>query len=81
MEDGYFEFEALLYEKFPYKNEIYECFHKRKKINQIVPIKRKVVKKLSKKDKENLHQYFKDLKFREPNIINLGEVDFDEDND
>ena len=30
LEDGYFEFEALLYEKFPYKNEIDKCFHKQK---------------------------------------------------
>lgn len=81
LEDGYFEFEALLYEKFPYKNEIDKCFHKRKKINQIVPIKRNEIKKLSKKDKENLHQYFKDLKFREPNIIDLGVVDFKDEID
>ena len=81
LEDGYFEFEALLYEKFPYKNEIDKCFHKQKKINQIVPIKRKIVKKLSKKDKENLHRYFKDLKFREPNIIDLGVVDFKDEID
>lgn len=81
LEDGYFEFEALLYEKFPYKNEIDKYFHKQKKINQILPIKRKVVKKLSKKDKENLHRYFKDLKFREPNIIDLGVVDFEDEID
>ena len=81
LEDGYLEFEALLYEKFPYKNEIDKYFHKQKKINQIVPIKRKIVKKLSKKDKENLHRYFKDLKFREPNIIDLGVVDFKDEID
>ena len=46
-----------------------------------VPIKRKIVKKLSKKDKENLHRYFKDLKFREPNIIDLGVVDFKDEID
>ena len=33
------------------------------------------------KDKENLHQYFKDLKFREPNIIDLGEVNFEDNID
>ena len=44
-------------------------------------IKRKIVKKLSKKDKENLHRYFKDLKFREPNIIDLGVVDFEDEID
>lgn len=81
LEDGNFEFEALLYEKFPYKSEIDKCFHKRKKINEIIPIKRKEIKKLSKKDKENLHKYFKDLKFREPNIIDLGKFDFDEKED
>uniref|UniRef100_UPI0040472FBE hypothetical protein n=1 Tax=Aliarcobacter sp. TaxID=2321116 RepID=UPI0040472FBE len=70
LKNGFFEFEALLYKKFPYKNEIDKYFHKRKKI-----------KKLSIKDRQNLHKYFKDLKFREPNIINLGEVNFDEDND
>ena len=78
LEDGYFEFEALLYEKFPYKNEIDKYFYKKRKINEILPIKRKDIKKLSKKDKENLHKYFKDLKFRKPNIIDLGEIDFEE---
>jgi hypothetical protein len=77
LEDGYFEFEALLYEKFPYKNEIDKYFHKQKKINQIFPIKRKEIKKLSKNDKQNLHKYFKGLEFRKPNIIDLGEVNFD----
>ena len=78
LEDNYFEFEALLYEKFPYKNEIDKYFHKKRKINEILPIKRKEIKKLSKNDKQNLHKYFKGLEFRKPNIIDLGEVNFDE---
>jgi hypothetical protein len=56
-------------------------FHKKRKINKILPIKRKDIKKLSKKDRENLHKYFKDLEFRKPNVIHLGEINFDEDND
>ena len=36
--------------------------------------KRKYTKKLSKKEKVNLHKYFWNLESKEPNIIDLGEV-------
>ena len=81
LEDGYFEFEALQYEGFPYKEEIDKYFNKQKNIEEISPNKRNKIKKLSKKDKQNLDQYFKDLEFMKPNIIDLGEVNFEEDND
>lgn len=76
LEDGSFEFEALQYEKFPYKNEIDKYFTKIRITDDIFPVKRKKVKNLSKKDKLLLHKYFRDLKFNKPNIVDLGEVDF-----
>jgi hypothetical protein len=81
LENGYFEFEALEYKFFPYKNEIDKCFNKGKKINEIVPIKRKDIKKLLKKDKENLNKYFKDLEFRKSTVIDLCEVNFGENDE
>ena len=81
LENGYFEFEALQYESFPYKQEIDKYFHKRKRINKFFPVKRKKIEKLSKVDKQNIHKYFRDFKFEEPNIIDLGEVNFEDDID
>ena len=75
LEDGYFDFEALRSDFYPYKKEI-DKYLLKQKINNKIPIKRKYTKKLSKKDKLNLHKYFWNLKFKEPNIINLGEIDF-----
>mgnify|MGYP006987279859 CR=1 FL=1 len=69
-----FDFEALRYDFYPYKKEIDTYLSKRKKIDKKIPIKRKYPKKLSKKEKVNLHKYFWNLESKEPNIIDLGEV-------
>ena len=74
LDNGYFDFEALRYNFYPYKKEIDTYFSKRKKIDKKILIKRIYTKKLSKKEKVNLHKYFWNLEFKEPNIIDLGEV-------
>ena len=37
LDDGYFEFEALIYKKYPYKNEIDKFFNKKRKIDKKFP--------------------------------------------
>ena len=78
LDDGYFEFEALLYKKYPYKNEIDKFFNKKRKIDKKLPKIRTKVKKISDKNMKKIDDYFKDLEFLKPNIIDLGEIDFDE---
>ena len=78
LDDGFFEFEALLYKKYPYKNEIDKFFNKKRKIDKKLPKIRTKVKKISDKNMKKIDDYFKDLEFLKPNIIDLGEIDFDE---
>ena len=75
LDDGYFEFEALLYKKYPYKNEIDKFFNKKRKIDKKLPKIKTKVKKISDKNMKKIDDYFKDLEFLEPNIIDLGEID------
>lgn len=79
LENSLFEFEALCYEKFPYKKEIDRCFKVKKAIYKMVVKQNKRIKKLTKKDNLMLNEYFNDLKFKKPNIIDLGEINLDED--
>lgn len=72
---GYFEFEALQYEKFPYKKEIDNFFNKKRKINDKFPKKLKNSDGITEKEIKKLDKYFIDLEFREPNIIDLGKLD------
>lgn len=81
LENGFLKFEALSYEKFPYKKEIDKYLLRQKKIDDILPIKRKKVKKLSKIDKQLLHKYFKDLTLEKPNIVYLDDIDLEIRND
>ncbi|MGJ0313332.1 hypothetical protein [Aliarcobacter cryaerophilus] len=78
LDDGFFEFEALLYKKYPYKKEIDKFFDKKRKINKKVPKIRTKVKKISDKNMKKIDDYFKYLEFLELNIIDLGEIDFNE---
>ena len=78
LDDGFFEFEALLYKKYPYKKEIDKFFNKKRKIDKKLPKIRTKVKKISDKNMKKIDDYFKDLEFLKPNIIDLGEIDFDE---
>ena len=78
-EDGFFDFEALCYEKFPFKKEIDKYFKNKKSTHDLTPRHKKEIKKLTIKDKQILHRYFKDLKLNKPNIIDLGEINFDEE--
>jgi hypothetical protein len=72
---GYFEFEALQYEKFPYKKEIDNFFNKKRKINDKFPKELKNSDGITEKEIKKLDKYFSDLEFREPNIIDLGKLD------
>lgn len=76
LKDGFFEFEALRYTGFPYKEEVDKFFLENKKINTKIPLEKKELLELSMKSKEEIDKYFKDLEFLEPNIINLGQIDF-----
>lgn len=76
LENGYFQFEALLYTAFPYKNEIDKFFLENRKINEKIPLEKKDFFELSKESKENLDKYFNNFEFKVPNIIDLGEIDF-----
>lgn len=78
LDDGFFEFEALLYKKYPYKKEIDKFFNKKRKIDKKLPKIKTKVKKISDKNMKKIDDYFKDLEFLEPNIIDLGEIDFNE---
>jgi hypothetical protein len=78
LDDGFFEFEALLYKKYPYKKEIDKFFNKNRKIDKKLPKIKTKVKKISDKNMKKIDDYFKDLEFLEPNIIDLGEIDFKE---
>ena len=78
LDDGFFEFEALLYKKYPYKKEIDKFFNKNRKIDKKLPKIKTKVKKISDKNMKKIDDYFKDLEFLEPNIIDLGEIDFNE---
>ena len=80
LDDGFFEFEALLYKKYPYKKEIDKFFNKNRKIDKKVPKIKSKVKKISDKNMKKIDDYFKDLESLEPNIIDLGEIDFNEIN-
>ena len=75
LDDGFFEFEALLYKKYPYKKEIDKFFNKKRKIDKKLPKIKTKVKKISDKNMKKIDDYFKDLEFLEPNIIDLGEID------
>ncbi|MGJ0355107.1 hypothetical protein [Aliarcobacter cryaerophilus] len=76
LDDGFFEFEALLYKKYPYKKEIDKFFNKNRKIDKKLPKIKTKVKEISDKNMKKIDDYFKDLEFLEPNIIDLGEIDF-----
>ena len=78
LDDGFFEFEALLYKKYPYKKEIDKFFNKNRKIDKKLPKIKTKVKEISDKNMKKIDDYFKDLEFLEPNIIDLGEIDFKE---
>ncbi|WWW10770.1 hypothetical protein V7P26_07030 [Arcobacter cryaerophilus gv. pseudocryaerophilus] len=78
LDDGFFEFEALLYKKYPYKKEIDKFFNKNRKIDKKIPKIKTKVKEISDKNMKKIDDYFKDLEFLEPNIIDLGEIDFKE---
>ena len=78
LDDGFFEFEALLYKKYPYKKEIDKFFNKKRKIDKKLPKIKTKVKEISDKNMKKIDDYFKDLEFLEPNIIDLGEIDFKE---
>ncbi len=56
-------------------------YERQKKIDDILPIKRKKVKKLSKIDKQLLHKYFKDLTLEKPDIVYLDDIDLEIRND
>ncbi|MGE4382460.1 MAG: hypothetical protein AB7D41_04595 [Arcobacter sp.] len=71
--DGFFNFEVFDNEKIPYKKEIDKYFKNKKVIQDIVPIKRKKLKKLTLKDKQLLHRYFRDLKLEKLNCIEIDE--------
>ena len=75
LDDGYFEFEALLYKKYPYKKEIHKFFNKNRKIDKKLPKIKTKVKKISDKNMKKIDNYFIDLEFLEPNIIDVGEID------
>ena len=75
LDDGYFEFEALIYKKYPYKKEIDKFFNKKRKIDKKLPKIKTKVKKISDKNMKKIDNYFIDLEFLEPNIIDLGEID------
>ena len=75
LDDGFFEFEALLYKKYPYKKEIDKFFNKKRKIDKKLQKIKTKVKKISDKNMKKIDDYFKDLEFLEPNIIDLGEID------
>ena len=75
LDDGFFEFEALLYKKYPYKKEIDKFFNKNRKIDKKIPKIKTKVKEISDKNMKKIDDYFKDLEFLEPNIIDLGEID------
>ena len=47
LDDGFFEFEALLYKKYPYKKEIDKFFNKKRKIDKKLPKIKTKVKKIS----------------------------------
>ena len=68
----------MLYKKYPYKNEIDKFFNKKRKIDKKLPKIKIKVKKISDKNMKNIDDYFKNLEFLKPNIIDLGEIDFDE---
>ena len=70
----------MLYKKYPYKKEIDEFFNKKRKINKKIPKLKNKIKKISDKNMKKIDDYFKDLEFLKPNIIDLGEIDFDEIN-
>lgn len=78
LDDGFFEFEALLYKKYPYKKEIDKFFDKKRKIDKKLPKIKSNIKQISDKNMKKIDDYFKDLEFLEPNIIDLGEIDFNE---
>ena len=80
LDDGFFEFEALLYKKYPYKKEIDKFFNKNRKIDKKVPKLKNKIKKISDKDMKKIDDYFNDFEILEPNIIDLGEIDFNEIN-
>lgn len=80
LDEGYFEFEALLYKKYPYKKEIDKFFNKNRKIDKKVPKLKNKIKKISDKDMKKIDDYFNDFEILEPNIIDLGEIDFNEIN-
>ena len=75
LDDGYFEFEALIYKKYPYKKEIDKFFNKKRKIDKKLPKIKTKVKKISDKNMKKIDNYFIDLEFLEPNIIDVGEID------
>ncbi|RBQ32047.1 hypothetical protein CRU92_04565 [Arcobacter sp. FW59] len=62
--NGFFEFEALCYKKFPYKKEIDKFFNKKRKIDKKIPKLKKSTKRLSAKNIKKLDNYFKDLEFK-----------------
>ena len=66
----------MLYKKYPYKKEIDKFFNKKRKIDKKLPKIKTKVKKISDKNMKKIDDYFKDLEFLEPNIIDLGEIDF-----
>ena len=70
----------MLYKKYPYKKEIDKFFNKNRKIDKKVPKIKSKVKKISDKNMKKIDDYFKDLESLEPNIIDLGEIDFNEIN-
>ncbi len=81
LDDGFFEFEALLYKKYPYKKEIDNFFNKNKKIDKKEPKIKRKIKKISDKNIQKIDDYFNGLDFLEPNIIDLGEIDFNKKKD
>ena len=73
-ENGFLEFEALLYEQYPYKKEIDTFLKYEKAIHDSFPRQKKSIKSLTKKNKQMLHKYFRNLEHKHMNTIDLGEV-------
>ena len=61
-EDGYVEFEALGYNFFPYKTEIYNLFNTTKR-------------RLNRKKFKSVESYFHNFKFKNINIVDIGYID------
>ena len=75
LEDDLSNFQSYLRDISDFEN------YTAKKIDDILPIKRKKVKKLSKIDKQLLHKYFKDLTLEKPDIVYLDDIDLEIRND